>query len=83
MVYAWGPPSLWPCLPIFLHADNGTMDGTQWSLEVAFADHTLKTHGDNNYPEASGKPNGKPERTKAFERYLDAVRKLIGGKAFE
>src|SRR5436190_21219139 len=40
------------------HADypsRGTQDSTQWSLEIAYADHVLKTHGDNNYPDASGK----------------------------
>jgi hypothetical protein len=62
---------------------DGTVDGTQWSLDVSFADHTLKAHGDNSYPDATGKPNGKPEPTKAFNRYLAAVQKLIGGKTFE
>ena len=62
---------------------NGTVDGTQWSLDIAFAGHAIKTHGDNNYPDAAGKPNGKPEPTKAFNRYLDAIKKLTGGKTFE
>lgn len=65
------------------YPNNGTMDGTQWSLDIAFADRALKTRGDNNYPDATGKPNGEPETTKAFTRYLAAVQKLIGGKAFE
>ena len=62
---------------------NGTVDGTQWSLDVAFADHALKIHGDNSYPDVTGKPNGRPEPTVAFRRYLAAVQKLIGGRTFQ
>ncbi len=51
--------------------------------QLAFADHAIKTHGDNNYPGATGQPNGKPEPTKTFNRYLDAIKKLLGGKAFD
>ncbi|MDR3405497.1 MAG: hypothetical protein P4L99_23580 [Chthoniobacter sp.] len=65
------------------YPSNGTSDGTQWSLDVAYADHTIKTHGDNSYPDSVGKPNGQPEPTEAFKRYLDAVKKLTGGKTFE
>ena len=68
------------------HSDypsGGVKDGTQWSLEIAYTDHVLKSHGDNNYPDASGKPNGKPEPTKDFSRYLAAIKKLIGGRRFE
>ena len=57
-------------------------DGTQWTFEIAYADRTIKSHGDNSYPDSTGKPNRKPEPTKAFEDYLDAVQKLIGGKTF-
>lgn len=62
---------------------NDTFDGTQWSLDIAFADRAIKTHGNNNYPDAAGKPNGKPDPTEAFNRYLDAIKKLTGGKTFE
>ena len=58
-------------------------DGTQWSLEIACAGHVLKTQGNNNYPDASGNPNGNPDATKTFNRYLAAIRKLIGGRSFE
>ena len=58
-------------------------DGTQWSLEITYADKALKTKGDNNYPDDVGKPNGKPERTETFNRYLLGVKKLLGGKNFE
>lgn len=62
---------------------NGVVDGTQWSLDIAYTDHTLHTHGDNNYPGQTGKPNGEPEPTKAFNQYLVAVQKLLGGKTFQ
>jgi len=52
-------------------------------LELAWAGHALKAHGDNSDPDPGGKPNGKPLPTKAFVRYLAAVEKPIGGKSFE
>jgi hypothetical protein len=62
---------------------NGTVDGTQWVLDIAYADHALKTHGSNCYPDSTGKPNGAPEPTKAFNLYLAAIRKLTGGRTFQ
>jgi hypothetical protein len=62
---------------------TGTVDGTQWALDIAYADRALKTHGDNSYPDSTGKPNGKPEPTKVFHLYLAAIKKLIGGEIFE
>jgi hypothetical protein len=57
---------------------GGVVDGTQWLFEIAYSDRTLKSRGDNNYPDAAGKP----EVTPVFKRYLEAVKKLIGGKDF-
>lgn len=68
------------------HADypnDGILDGTQWSLNITFEDRAIKSHGSNCYPESNGKPNGKPEPTKAFQDYLEAVQKLIDGKKFQ
>lgn len=64
------------------YPSRGVQDGTQWALEITYADHAIKTRGDNNYPGANGKPNDDPNATKSFNRYLDAVTKLIGGKTF-
>ncbi len=61
---------------------NGVMDGTQWSLDLAFKDQSIKTQGSNNYPGRDGKPNGKPELTKSFRQFLDAIKKLTGDKPF-
>ena len=73
-VWQWHPEYL-PSGPV--------MDGTQWSLDIAYRDHALKVHGDNSYPDAAGKPNGKPEPTKSFNRYLNAIEGLSGGRTFE
>ena len=62
---------------------QGTVDGTQWMLDIAYADHALTAHGDNNYPDPTGKPTGSPDSTETFHRYLAAIRKLIGGKNFD
>jgi hypothetical protein len=62
---------------------NGTVDGTQWTLDIAYADRALKTHGNNSYPDSTGKPNGTPAPTKAFNLYLAAIQKLTDGKTFQ
>lgn len=59
------------------------MDGTQWALEIALSGHALKTHGNNNYPKPAGRPNNNPHSTKAFNDYLAAVKKLLGGRTFQ
>jgi hypothetical protein len=65
------------------YPSQGIVDGTQWSLEIAYADHVLKTNGSNNYPDASGNPSGNSNVTKTFGRYLAAIKRLIGGRSFE
>ncbi len=59
------------------------VDGTQWSLDVAYSDRELKAHGENSYPQIDGGPNDEPRPTETFRRYLSAVQALIGGKRFE
>ena len=62
---------------------NGQVkDGTQWSLDIAYADHGINSKGDNSYPNSTGRPNGKIGPTTAFKGYLLAVEKLISGKTF-
>jgi hypothetical protein len=64
---------------------SAVADGTHWSVEIGYADHVLKAHGDNNYPDERGRPTNSSEATanQAFKRYLAAIRKLIGGRSFE
>lgn len=73
--------NVWKWQPEF--PSNGVADGTQWSLDIAYADRALKSQGSNNYPDANGKPNRQPEMTPTFRGYLAAVRKLTGGRRFE
>jgi len=61
----------------------GVADGTQWSLDVAYADRAVKTKGSHHYPEGNPDSFGVSSGSKAFTRYLKAVQQLLGGKAFE
>ncbi len=72
---------VWQWQPDF--SNPGVSDGTQWSLDIAYADRVLKSRGSNNYPDSAGRPNGEPAMTPAFLRYLAAVEKLAGGHSFK
>jgi hypothetical protein len=61
----------------------GVADGTQWSLDVAYPDRTIRSQGSNNYPGSAPDSFGVSSGSKAFTRYLKAVQQLLGGKAFE
>ena len=65
------------------HMNRKIMDGTQWALEIEYPDCKLKAIGSNSYPDENGKPNGRPEMTPSFQRYLSAVENLLGGKSFK
>ena len=58
-------------------------DGTQWSLDVAFPDRAIKTQGSNEYPGTMPDSSGVSSASEAFTRYLKAVQRLLGGRAFE
>jgi hypothetical protein len=60
------------------YPNHGVMDGTQWRLEIAYADRTLKAKGDNNYPDAQGKPTSTPRWTASFQAFVTAVKKVLG-----
>jgi hypothetical protein len=64
------------------YPNHGVCDGTQWSLDIAYHDRILIAHGDNNYPNDTGTPSGVAEPTSAFNRYLAAIQKLLGGRRF-
>ena len=65
------------------YSNQGVADGTQWSIEIAYADRSLVAQGSNNFPDAAGRPAGSPVPTKSFQRYLAAVKSLLGGREFE
>ncbi len=71
---------VWKWRPDYPNA--GVMDGTQWSLEIAFEDRAIQTRGSNNYPACGGQPADQLEPTGCFKEYLDAIKKLIGDKPF-
>jgi hypothetical protein len=52
--------------------DAHIMDGTQWDLHIVYADWQKRCHGSNEYP-----PSGQ------FDTFLQAIRDLAGGRAFE
>lgn len=60
------------------YINDGMCDGTQWSLEIAYADRALKTYGSNSYPGANGEPVDDPGQSTAFQSYLAALGKLTG-----
>lgn len=64
------------------HYRSRAVDGTQWTLDISYDEKAIKTFGDNSYPDAAGKPNNKPGYTATFNRYLDAIKKLIDGRNF-
>lgn len=58
-------------------------DGTQWSLDVTYPDRAVSTQGSNNFPGDTPDSFGVFSGSKAFTKYLKAVQRLLGGKAFE
>jgi hypothetical protein len=56
-------------------------DGTQWSLDISYANRAIKTHGHNLYPDDNN--GSKEEPSQAFKRYLTAVMRLINGNDFK
>ena len=60
------------------YINNDICDGTQWSLDIAYADRALKTFGSNSYPGANGEPAGDSAQDTTFQTYLTAIQKLTG-----
>ncbi|MEK0450222.1 MAG: hypothetical protein RL088_2490 [Verrucomicrobiota bacterium] len=60
------------------YPNPGVCDGSFWSFDITYSDRALAAHGDNNYPTARGKPNDRPDPTKTFNRFLQAIQKLVG-----
>lgn len=56
--------------------------GCYWSVDIAYSDRALKVRGRDSYPDAVGKPEGDPEYTEAFNRFLKAINKLVGRIVF-
>ena len=57
--------------------DPDILDGTQWEVEITLGRRRLKASGSNAYP--AGNSDGGSD---SFMLFLQAVRKLLGGRAF-
>jgi hypothetical protein len=62
------------------YPSSGVIDGTQWRLEIAYSDRTVKAKGNNNYPDKQGKPSS-PRWTASFQSFVAAVKKLLRKEA--
>lgn len=65
------------------HYDANVCDGTQWTVSIRWGDRKCKVDGSNNYPLADGTPSDTCEPSETFERFLQAVSRLAGGRTFE
>ncbi|HCG98611.1 MAG TPA: hypothetical protein DE036_02045 [Actinobacteria bacterium] len=57
--------------------DNPAAEGTHWFVHIAKGERFIKSEGENAYPGSDGL-----EPTEAFERFLAALRMLLGGVDF-
>ncbi|HEV2803709.1 MAG TPA: hypothetical protein VGW57_02145 [Chthoniobacterales bacterium] len=60
------------------YASTGVFDGTQWHIDIIYPDRKFAAKGDNNFPDADGKPNSSPIWTTTFRNFVAAVRRLLG-----
>lgn len=51
------------------YPNPGVLDGTRWTLEIAYADRTCRSGGRNGYP-------------KTFPQFMEAIGTLIGNREF-
>lgn len=55
------------------------VDGTSWSVLIAWEDALIDSSGSNGFP---GNPTDDGEPTPEFNRFLNAVSSLLGGREF-
>lgn len=55
-------------------------DGVAWTLDLVYADRSLRTRGSEAYPSARGSVDHHESR--AFARFRAAVSRLLGGRKF-
>ena len=60
------------------YPSTGVFDGTQWRIQISYADHQLAISGDNNFPDANGKANSSSVWTSSFRKFVAALRTLLG-----
>lgn len=67
------------------YLNTSASDGTQWSVEIEYANRYIIASGNNRYP-SDDSVNGDSdtaESSKVFTQYLLAVRNLLGEKKFQ
>jgi len=63
------------------YPNDGTADGTQWRVHIAYADKTVAAKGSNNFPGPDGMPHSAPYQTETFRAFIDAFKALLGKKS--
>lgn len=63
--------------------DNSDIcDGVQWEVRMQWGNRKCGIDGSNSYPNEDGTPSQATEPTETFSRFLRAVSRLAGGRAF-
>lgn len=63
--------------------NSSICDGTQWRVSIKWGKLKCVSDGSNIYPNEDGSPSQGSEPTPVFLRFLKAVSRLAGGRAFE
>jgi hypothetical protein len=62
------------------HYDNpGILDGEGWDLDIVWGDRSICSFGDNNYPKKDASPSNNAGATSTFNKYIKAIKQLLGG----
>ena len=61
---------------------SSVIDGTHWSLHLAWGESSCSAGGANCYPDSHAEPFPGSEPSPTFECYLSAVQRLLGGRRF-
>ncbi len=64
------------------YAEVGVCDGTQWGLEITYADKALESEGSNSFPGEETLESEESEEPTVFDHFLEAVQSLVGGRDF-
>lgn len=72
---------VWTWRETYNSADPDLTQRTTWFLNIEYSDKSVKTSGNNSFPDIDGKAkSGEP--TAYFLRYSKAVEKLVEGRQF-
>ncbi|MBZ4218611.1 MAG: hypothetical protein LAC69_00260 [Chlorobium sp.] len=63
--------------------NSDILDGNQWEVKIKWGGRSCRIDGSNDYPTEDGTPLQTDEPADTFSRFLHAVMRLAGGRAFE